>query len=214
MKGGCAEMDEFMSRKNERERRPNHRGFSMVELMIVVVLILLLAGIAIPTFLTIQRNLRVSGDSRGIADQIALAKMRAASAFTRARVYADLAANTYHIERWQKTGAPRWVTEGGIQNLSRGVRMGFGALGAAPPNTQATLAQAPACRDSAGVAIANTACVLFNSRGIPIDAAGAPTANDAIYITDGNFVYGTTISAMGLSSAWRSGARTAVWKKQ
>ena len=32
--------------------------------------------------------------------------------------------------------------------------------------------------------IANTACVVFNSRGIPIDADGRPYGNTAFYVTD------------------------------
>ena len=61
-----------------------------------------------------------------------------------------------------------------------------------------------------GAAIGNTSCILFNSRGIPVDpagappAVGAPTGNDAMYLTDGTAVYGETISATGLIKLWRT----------
>ena len=44
-------------------------------------------------------------------------------------------------------------------------------------------------------AIANTACIMFNSRGVPIDSTFAPTGDDALYVTDGMAVYGVTVAA-------------------
>jgi len=205
-----------MPLQSEPNRTRRHRGFSTIELLIVTLILLVVAAMAIPKYLTIVRNMRIAGDARGIADQIALAKMRAASKFTQARLYVDLRANTYHIEYWQKTGAPGWVAEGGTQFLSPGVTLGFGSLNSAPPNTQTTIAQAPAClvSNTGTATIANTACLQFNSRGIPIDSTWAPTPIDAIYVTDGVAVYGATVSAMGLIQTWRSGVSTAAWWKQ
>jgi len=40
-----------------------------------------------------------------------------------------------------------------------------------------------------GSAISNTACILFNSRGIPVDSTGTPTSNDSVYLTDGSGGY-------------------------
>ena len=85
-----------------------------------------------------------------------------------------------------------------------------------PPGTQAALAQAPACmpgtalpapngNPGGGTAIANSACVVFNSRGIPVDSTSSPTGNDAVYITDGKGIYAVTISATGLLKSWRTG---------
>ena len=89
------------------------------------------------------------------------------------------------------------------------------SVGAAPLNTQAPIGQAPPCVTRLGAAIANTSCILFNSRGIPVDSAGAPpavgapTGNDAIYLTDGTAVFGVTISATGLIKLWRTNPRAA-----
>jgi len=51
----------------------------------------------------------------GISTERSLwAKMRAASDFARARVYADLSANTFRIEIYPSpSGASSWTTEGG-----------------------------------------------------------------------------------------------------
>jgi hypothetical protein len=96
-----------------------------------------------------------------------------------------------------------------------------GVVATAPPFTQTPIAQAPNCVTALGVAIANTACILFNSRGIPVDASGAaplvgaPTANDALYLTDGATVYGVTVSATGQIRLWRTNPTSAPsWVQQ
>ncbi len=213
---------------------PGHRGFSALELMIVVLISLTLAALATPLVRAMQRNFRIGGDGRDINGEIALAKMRAAADFTQARFYADLSANPpqFRVEAWRKpigSTAGCWVTEGTSvcsssytspstppgSPLSQGVSFGFGTLGTAPPNTQPTLAQAPLClKDNLSSTYTNTACIVFNSRGIPVDSTGTPTANDAIYITDGVSVYGVTVSATGLLRTWRSDAKTAGWNNR
>ncbi|MDE3156005.1 MAG: hypothetical protein KGN76_12930 [Acidobacteriota bacterium] len=189
-------------------------GFSMVEMLAVVGVLVVVTAMVVPVTQRTVESVRSGGDARGIANYIALAKMRAASDFTHARVFVDLSDNTYYMQTWQKTGTPGWVTEGGTQTLSSGVTFGFGSLAAAPPNTQGTIAQAPMCEDDTGTAIGNTACVVFNSRGVPIDDTGTPTGVDAIYLTDGTAVYGTTVSATGLTRFWWSPASAATWSNQ
>ena len=185
-------------------------GFSMLEVLMVVGLTTVIAAIAVPMMKNTLGDFRLSGDARGLTNAVSLAKLRAASDFSQARLFIDLNARTLHIETWQKTGVPAWVTEGGITSLSTSVVFGFGTVGAPPANTQAAIGQAPACVNNVGVAIGNTACILFNSRGIPVDQAGAPpnvgapTGNDGVYITDGTAVYGVTISATGLIKLWRT----------
>jgi len=200
--------------RNMPYREHGHRGFSMIELMLVVIVGTILTAMAIPTFLTIQRNLRTGGDARDINGEIILAKMRAASDFTKARLYADLSAQTFRIEVWNKSGSGSWGIEGGTQPLSQDVSLGFGTLSSPPSGTQVTIGQAPACLDNSGTAISNTACIVFNSRGIPVDSTGTPTANDVLYITDGSSVYGVTVSATGLIQTWRSGTDAANWQKR
>jgi len=169
------------------------------------------AAIAVPMMKNTIGDFKLSGDARGLSNAVSLAKLRAASDFSQSRLFVDLNAGTFHVETWSKTAAPPdWVTEGGITALSPGDTFGFNVVAAAPPNTQAPFGQAPACVNNAGVAIGNTACILFNSRGIPVaqagapPAVGAPTGNDAIYLTDNTAVFGVTISATGLIKLWRT----------
>lgn len=188
-------------------------GFSSFELLVVVVIVLMVGALATPVVVSTVRGLRIAGDAHSIAGEIGIAKMRAAADFTHSRVYLDTSANTYGLQRWRKS-VNSWVTEDGPYPLSANVSAGFGALNNPPTGTQANLAQAPACLNNAGGTITNTACIVFNSRGISVDSTGAPTTNGALYITDGTSVYGVTVSATGLIQAWRSSAMSAGWSKQ
>ena len=209
-----------------RNRPHPDSGFSTLELMVVVVILMISAAVTIPGYLSMTRYLRITGDGRDLSGAIAGAKMRAAQDFTHARLHADLANNTFQLEVWNKNAAC-WQTDGDVANpctiagspvqpLSQGVQFGLAAVGAGAPNPQAVVAQAPACL--VGVAgggnlatIANTACIEFNSRGLPVAADGSPTANDAIYITNNNTVYGTTVIVSGLIQSWSSPAAVTAW---
>jgi Tfp pilus assembly protein FimT len=183
-------------------------GFSVLELLLVVAIVIIIAGMAIPKMMSMVQNFRTAGDARDLNGVILMAKMRAASNYAQARVHADLDSQTFWVEV-EPSGATSWTTEGGTQFLSTGVAFGFGSLSTPPSNTQATLALAPACPG-----ISNTACIVFNSRGIPVDSTNTPTANDAFYVTDGRSVTGVTVLATGLSQIWRSDASTANWTKR
>ncbi len=207
-------MLKHMRKKDRDFRNLGEYGFSLVEVLLVTIIVVVLAALGIPKLMTMVDELRTAGDARDLNGAIVMAKMRAASNFSRARVYADLSANTFRVE-WQQSGTATWTTDGcpnsctGNQPLATGVSFGYGSLSTPPTNTQAALGQAPVCAGTT-----NTACIIFNSRGIPITSAGVPTPNDAIYITDGRTVTGVTVSGTGMSRVWRTEASTANWKQR
>ncbi len=198
------------------------RGFTLIEALVVLAVTAILMAIAIPQFQRITQVLRIAGDMRDITGTIGQAKMHAAADFTHARARANLRTNTFQLEIWNKAGnggAGCWQTVGDpvnpcsidtspVQPLSSGVTYGFGAMGAPPPGTQPVLAQAPPCRVGFGGGppkgtIDGTACIEFNSRGIAIDpTTGAPTGSGAIYVNNGNMVYGVTMAAAGPPLIW------------
>jgi Tfp pilus assembly protein FimT len=77
-----------------------------------MVIVIVIAGMTVPKVMTIVQNLRTGGDAQNLNSAILLAKMRAASDFARARVHADLTAQTYWVEV-QPSGSSSWSTEGG-----------------------------------------------------------------------------------------------------
>lgn len=192
-------------------------GFSLVDILVAVALIGVVAAMAVPTADSSARAFRLRGDAQSLANTVTLAKMRAASRFTRTRIRADLNAGSYRLEIWNKpaAGAPgAWVVDGGDIQLSRGVGFGFGVLDTPPPNTQAAIGQSPQCTAQNSLTanlVADTACIVFNSRGVPVDNGGNPTGGNALYITDGTNVYGTTITATPLVRQWWSNGAVASW---
>lgn len=220
-----------MNQRNQFRTAQRIRGFSTLELLLVMAVSLVIAAFAIPGFEQVKRTLRIQGDVRDLNGAINQAKMQAAANFTEGRVYMDLGANninTFHVDVWYKAGnggngcwqtvgdmdpgppaVPRCMVLGlsPVQSLSPGVAFGFAGVGAPPPNTQGNgIAQAQRCSPVNGKRVgqqATTACIQFNSRGIPIDInTGVPTGNGALYITDNTQVYGVTVGATGLSQVW------------
>jgi Tfp pilus assembly protein FimT len=186
-----------------------------MELLITLMVTATVAAIGAPITGTALAEYRLSGDAHGLSNAVALAKMRAASDFSQARLYVDLVGLSYHIETWQKTGTPAWVAEGGSVSLSSRDTFGFSPLTTPPPASQSTIGQAPACTNASGTAIAGTACVVFNSRGIPVDSSGAPTGNDAVYVTGVDGIYGLVVAATGQVSAWRTTVSVqGTWQQQ
>jgi len=186
----------------------SEHGYTLVDIMVVVAIIGIVAAAAVPMIGSGLSGFQFQGDGEGLANTVKLAKMRAAASFSRARVRANLAASTYQLEVWDRDGAT-WVLEGAPRPLTTSA-FGFNGLAAPPPSTQAGIGLSPACLDDTGTAIASTACVLFNSRGIPVDGAGAPVGDNGLYITDGvTGVYGVTVTMTPLVRLWWSPANAA-----
>jgi type II secretory pathway pseudopilin PulG len=197
-------------------RFQSHSGFTLIDTLISVAILAIMAGMALPMVDSSTRGFAMRGDAQGVANMVSLAKMRAASRFTRTRIRADLNAGTYQLESWDKV-AGAWALDGGVVLLSRGVQFGFGALLAAPPNTQAAIGQSPNCTGPNSLVadfVANTACIVFNSRGVPVDPAGAPLGGNALYITDNTAVYATTVTATPLVRQWWSNNVVAAWLRR
>ena len=171
----------------------------------------IVAAIAVPSTTRTMADLRLQSDARNLHNAVALAKMRAAARYTRERIFVDLAAKSYQLQYWDKNAA-RWENERDSDALGFGVGFGYGSISTPPPNTQSTIGQAPACLNDAGSTIADTGCIVFNSRGIPVDGAtGSPTGNSALYVSDGTSTFGVTISATPLVRLWSTKANAANW---
>src|SRR4029453_10693164 len=71
------------------------RGFTLFEVVLVLGLVLVIGAISIPLSGNALTQFRLSGDARGLSNSISVAKMRAASHFTRVRLFVDLSDNSY-----------------------------------------------------------------------------------------------------------------------
>ena len=191
----------------------SERGFTLAEMLIIVAVVTIFAGIALPMTQSSLAAYGLSGDAHGLAHHIGLAKMRASARFTRTRLRVERDNRRYFTETWNKTTS-EWESDGVITRLSRGVSFGFEGLDDPPPNTQVAIGFSPECLDEDGAPIDDTACILFNSRGIPITAAGVPVGGNAFYLTDESLVYATTVTATPLVRIWRSPATSEIWTEE
>jgi type II secretory pathway pseudopilin PulG len=131
-----------------------------------------------------------------------------------------LSSNNPTCITWTNAPAPSGV---GIVQLGQGDTYGFGSLTAGPTPGQSTISQgttAEECyqegsgRPDGGSQMANTACIEFNSRGIPVDNSGNPVATGAFYITNGNVVDTVTASATGSIQPWSLPHGQTTWQAQ
>src|SRR5260370_17197118 len=86
------------------------RGFTLLELLVVLAVTAILMAFAVPQFQRIAQVLRISGDMRDITGTVGQAKMHAAADFTHARARANLVANTFQLEIWTKPPPACWQT--------------------------------------------------------------------------------------------------------
>ena len=188
-------------------------GYSLLELMVALAIIGVVTATVIPITDTQLKANRLKADADAVRNLVGLAKMRASSRFTRARVLVNVAANSYVLQVWDKT-AGAWVNDGAPTRTSTGVRFGFGTLAFPPLKPQDNIAFSPPCTPglTAAGAIANTSCLNFNSRGLPVDAAGLLYPRHAFYLRNEIGVFATTVTSTPLIRFWSSPNGTATWR--
>lgn len=185
-------------------------GFSAVELLIVVAIIGSMAAIGLPLSSGMIDDIKIRGDAQAFSAAVAQTKLTSSAQFTHARLFVNTSTNRYKIQTWNKTGTPGWVNAADEILLSDRSKFGFGTVTAPPPNTLATLAQAPACLDDVGAAIPATACLIFSSRGVSV-----PATTQAIYLTGPSGTFAIILGAAGQLQVWRTTQTGAsAWRQQ
>jgi prepilin-type N-terminal cleavage/methylation domain-containing protein len=195
------------------KRLCSNLGYSLVEIMAAMAVLGVLAAFAVPMVAATTSGVKLRDEAEAVSNLVSLAKMRATSQFAKSRVYVDLSAETYVLQLWDRV-AGAWTNDGSAVTLPSGVDFSFGKLDTPPPNAQDAIGFAAACTNDKDEVIDKTACINFNSRGIPIDTLGAPVGGNAFYLTDGTGVRAITVTATPLIRNWWSSAGAPGWVRQ
>ncbi len=180
------------------------QGFTLLEVVVVLAIALIVFSMSILGGQAALRSYRASGDATAMTEVLSLTRMRAAESNTHARLNCSLTANFCQVEILNRT-TNSYQNDTSAYSLSSGSSFSLNGIGAPPNGTQTALSQASPCLDNAGASIANTACIVFNSRGVPIDATTlAPTKNDALYLANGTNSLAVTVSPTGAVSLWQN----------
>ena len=148
--------------------RSSQSGFSIIELIIVVVIIMVLAGMAAKWMSPAIRSYRLSGTAFEIAATAQLARIKATTGDARFKVKRNTSpARTYRTEFKTRTGS--WTLDplSADYPLPTGVNFDTTGITAAPPGQTTTQATA----------------MVFNTRGLLInDSSGAPVDGHCFYL--------------------------------
>jgi len=171
-------------------QRNEVRGFSFLEIVIVLAVMLAVTVVALPSLKNTLLVDRLLGDARSIQSQLALVRMRSATDSTQARLNFSTTSNTYWVEVYN-AATSSFSTEGGVYSLSQGNSFGYGSIttGAGSP-AQTTIQQ--------------VVPITFNSRSLPTSGGAPITGTEAIYLTNGSGgYYAVTLTISGKTTIWR-----------
>ena len=200
-------------------------AFTMLESLIVVTVAGIIAAMVVPQAYQAIKAYRLHADASALADQLNLARMRAASQFAPYGVVVNTASGTYWREELcgdTSTSTDSACTsvynafttpliEGGTQYALEGDSFSGcrpTAIGASsyPGTIQADPSPCP-----------DPVEIYFNTRGAPVDSSGDPLGNGGavIYIRNQyNLVDAVTVAIGGAVTVWNWDAASSSWVKR
>ncbi len=180
--------------------KKGEHGFSLAEIMVAVVLLLLFAALTLPTLSSALNAWQLNADARKIATTLMSARLRTTSQATRYRVHFDVANNSFSCQSLNRaTGNYEDIADESATTLSDGI------------SNSGIHLTADSASGPTGFPTTSKEFIIFNSRGIPITDAGVPTGDNVIYLSNSSTNYAVTVSQVGRIQLWKFDVSLSQW---
>ncbi|MDR3763459.1 MAG: prepilin-type N-terminal cleavage/methylation domain-containing protein [Acidobacteriota bacterium] len=160
------------------------RGFTMLELLVVLMIVLIIAAIGIPAWMKMNRSYTLRNDTDKIANMINASRMRGGATFSRVKVDCSStdATNCRGSSAACTVTLIDYVVGSGTQTSTldspqQRVCLSPGISLATPSSTYGVQTQYSSTPTLSTV-------LYFNSLGFPITSSGGTSPNYAMYLTD------------------------------
>jgi len=175
----------------------NNRGFSMVELSMLLAITAILAAFSIPMLSSTMHSMQLASDARSIGSTMSYAKLSATSQLTQYRLTFSLSEKEWRLDKRNR--------DSGEFELQQDVHGLSGGGSESCISFKSSSGTAPT-----GFPTASSTTITFDSRGIPREGASI------IYLTNGDEDFAVSASLSGKIQVWKSVNRngTSQWVAQ
>ncbi len=191
-------------------------GFSMLELLLVMLVLVIIIATGLPQALTAVKGYRLHSDAAAVASQLNVARFRATSQYAPYSLTVDVTNNQFSMQRLcgptlssvdsNCTGSaylPRSTTQPDSITLPLATQDSFTTTNPGGTTYPGTITGGSA-----------STTFYFNTRGMPVDGSGNPVSNGGgvIYLTNtNNLTDAVVVSVGGRISVYNWSPSTTTW---
>ena len=164
----------------------NNKGFSLVELAMLMALAAVLAGISIPVLTSSMHSMQLISDVRGIATTMTYAKLSAVSQLTDYKLMFTLTGKEWELYKLKRGTVSDWELQQAKKGISGGVA-----------NSDIRFKQTSTSTPSSDFGYASSGTITFNSQGTPVEGASI------VYLTNNDQNWAISVSIAGKIQVWK-----------